>query len=172
VAIGAGLAALASGGDPLTALAGAFAGLSATGGHWVLKRSPLPYGDKPAGANDRVTPVLLVMLAAILMGGCHGTFDDRKALGAHERTLGMAPGSPERCVSLSNAEDNWQLAAKIGAGVGLAGALAPTHETVREDDRGRVASIAVAGVGALAAGVGAHMASVKGGRYVQEGCGR
>jgi hypothetical protein len=148
VAIGAGLAALASGGDPLAALAGAFSGLAATGGHWALKRSPLPYGDKPAGANDRVTPVLLVMLAAILMGGCSGTFeearDPRVALGA--------PPQSDRCAELDDRAAFYGGAAKgsalLAGGAGLATIPA-------SDDRVRLGlAIGSAAMGAIAAGSG------------------
>ena len=53
VALGAGMGALSTGMDPIAALAGAFAGLAAIGGHHALKRSPLPYGNPKAPETSR-----------------------------------------------------------------------------------------------------------------------
>lgn len=73
VALGALVGALSSGMDPIAALAGAFAGLTAIGGHHALKSSPLPYGGKPTGDRSATLPpktgVMLVLLA-LLIGGC------------------------------------------------------------------------------------------------------
>ncbi len=108
------------------------------------------------------------LTAAVLSLGCAGSFDDSKALGAHEAKLGVPPSSPERCSDLSDARDTWSIIGKAGAGVGVSGALAPLHEAVREDEVGRYVSIGVASAGALVAGVSLYAADIKGAAFVRE----
>lgn len=194
VLFGAFLGAVGTGLNPIGALAGALSGLCSIGGHHVLKRSPLPYGNPSPSAIDwsntglgflvpkrdddddddgpsspTGSAVALICLVSLLtMNGCAASFDESKIAGAADRKVGAAPGSPERCASLDDAQSTWS---SVGAGTALVGGGTASSMLFDKVNGDKTATYVVAGVAAGAAvvtGFAVKMANAKGASWARE----